>query len=448
MPAGESVKLRSYETRAVRQILRGFRSVKRQLAVAPTGSGKTVIGAALIQSRPKLRVLWLAHRWELLEQAIEQLVKAGVPRADIGLLSGKDSYNVNARVLVASIFMFRGHDVGKRDLVVVDEAHHAMAAGYRAVLKALPRAQVLGLTATPARLDGQPLGDVFEKLLIMAEAVDLIAGGYLARSRVYWIPKDKARELVKGLPPGGGDWSQQTLERAMGRHRLTKSIVAEWRRICPGKSTIVFAVSVKHAKQLCKRFNAAHAKAEVLSWETSKADRDAIMDRLRTGVTKVVVNVEVLTEGVDCPNVECIVLARPTKSLTLYRQMCGRGARPSSKRYIVLDEVGNAWRHGSPEAIVEWSLNTPPKIKGEVPMKVCTDEECRCAMPIAIMVCPDCGVEQPEPEEVVAKRRAELEEMRALESERKAARVRAEQIAKERSYPKRWVTDVMAEMFS
>ena len=441
------MKLRTYETRAVAQIVRAFRSVKRLLAVAPTGAGKTVIGAALIQSRPKLRVLWLAHRWELLEQAIEQLVKAGVPRADIGLLSGKDSYNVNARVLVASIFMFRGHDVGKRDLVVVDEAHHAMAAGYRAVLKALPRAQVLGLTATPARLDGQPLGDVFEKLLIMAEAVDLIAGGYLARSRVYWIPKDKARELVKGLPPGGGDWSERTLERAMGRHKLTKSIVAEWRRICPGASTIAFAVSVKHAKQLCRRFLAAHVKAEMLSWETSAADRDAIMERLRSGATKVIVNVQVLTEGVDCPDVECIVLARPTKSLTLYRQMCGRGARPSSKRYVVLDEVGNAWRHGSPEAIVEWSLEAPPKIKGPEPMKVCADEGCRCAMPIAVMVCPECGAEQPEPEEVVAKRRAELEEMQALESEKKAARRRIEALAKQKKAPRGFVESVMREMF-
>lgn len=429
------MKLRPYEVKAIAGISSRLRKHKRLLAVAPTGAGKTVIGAAYVLSEPKSQVLWLAHRKELLDQALAQLKRAGIPANDLGLLSGARKENVDARVLVAGVGMFRSRDVGERDLVVIDEAHHASAGGYASILEAVPDANVLGFTATPWRLDGQPLGEHFDDLYVMAEADELIVDGYLARSRVFGIPKEKAKDLVKGLATGGnGDWSGAAVERAMRKRQLTADIVKEWLRLANGLSTIVYASGLAHAADLLERFRRARVNAALLTWATPTAERDAILEGFKSGAITVLVNVGILTEGFDCPDAKCIVIARPTKSLTLYRQMCGRGARPHSKRYLVLDETGNVWRHGFPEAPIEWSLTEPVRGGGAAPVKQCAADGCTCVMPISVMVCPECGEEQPEPEELVAQRRAQLEEIRAAAAEKARREKVIREIAKSRGW--------------
>ncbi len=433
-----AVKLRPYEEKALVGLKARFRKHQRVLAVAPTGAGKTVIGAAYVLAQPKARVLWLAHRKELLDQAASQLHRVGIPKADIGVLHGSRKENESARVLVASVGMFRSRDVGERNLVVIDEAHHASAGGYLGIAEELPDAKVLGFTATPWRLDGKPLGEHFDDLYVMAESEELILDGYLARSRIFGIPKDKARDLVRGLTGGGsGDWSGPAIERAMRKGRLTADIVTEWLRLAKDIPTIVYASGVAHAQDLLGRFRAAHVKAAILTEGTSPRERASMLDDFKAGAITVLVNVLILTEGFDAPDAKCIVLARPTKSLTLYRQMCGRGARPNRKRYIVLDETGNVWRHGFPESPIAWSLTAPVRTTGDAPVKQCAIDGCDCIMPISVMLCPECGAEQPEPDDVVARRRAELEEIREAAAEKARREKVIREIAKARGWSER-----------
>jgi superfamily II DNA or RNA helicase len=408
--------LRPYQANAVRELRARFKKHKRIVAVAPTGSGKTTIAAAFVKSH-RGRVLWLAHRRELLFQAKRELIAAGVPAKDIGILTGTESVNEHACILLASIQIKPERDVS---LIVVDEAHRIQAETYQVVLESCPDALVLGLTATPERLDGQPLSDTFSDMLIVAESVDLIAARYIAKPICYGLPRDKAREIVKGLQ------SDRDFSRAMRNRTLMGDTVKECQRLAPNERTIVFAVDREHGQALTKRFG---AKAEYLDGETPSELRKAILARLAKGVTQVVVNVDVLSEGIDIPSVKCIALCRPTKSLTRYLQQVGRGARMyKGKRPIILDHAGNIWRHGFPEVPRAWSLNGREKGEGlgNVAARLCP--ECSALNALAARECVECGAEMPRTETELEEHEAELQRL----EESKAFRKRLEAFAKEK----------------
>lgn len=437
---------RDYQHRAVRELLRLLQEHGRVLAVSPTGSGKTVIGAEIIRRLRGKRVLWLAHRFELLEQAVAQLVAAGIPRKDIGILSGSHTENENARILVASVAMFRSRLVPKVDLFVADEAHHVTAESYQDIIQTQPKVPLLGLTATPWRLDGEPLGAVFRFLYVVAEAAELMADGFIMKPHFYaCIDQAGARALTRGLSAAGGDWSKRKLEGRMRRAKLMGDIVREWLRLGKGLPTLLFATTVDHAEDIRKRFVAAGVTCEVVSWETAREEREAIVARLASGETKIVCNVQVFTEGLDCPPVKCIVIARPTKSITLYRQMIGRGSRVDrGRRPIVLDHAGNVWRHGLPESPVEWSLSSRPKHNGVAPTKKCP--ACETEIPASARECPNCGAAQSlsEHEEEDAARRLAL--VKATEAEYRRRESVLRQIAKARGLGRDWVQRALSEI--
>lgn len=445
-----AMKLRPYHRKPITELPKLLAKHKRVMAVGPTGSGKTVVGAQVVRKTTK-RVLWLAHRFELLRQAYDQLIAAGIPAQDVGILSGTLKRNVKARILVASVDMFRNTPVPNVGIIVVDEAHHVTAASYRDIIDARPKAWVLGLTATPQRLDGEPLGDVFKHLFVMSEAVDLIAQNFLLKSVVYGIPRDKARALVKGANGGGKDYSATKLDKAMRRRPLMADIVKERERLAPGERTIVYACTREHGRDICARFKRAKVPSAYVDALTPSKEREAILAKLASGEILVVVNVGVLTEGFDCPPVSCIIVARPTKSLTLWRQMCGRGARfQEGKRYLVLDHAGNIWRHGFPDDHVEWSLDGRAKGLGggEPPFKVCCAEDCGHIMPAACRECPECGAEQPVAERELAEQRAELVRIQALENQKREAEKRVRKVAKAKGVGDDWVRKVMGAMFA
>lgn len=442
------MKLRDYEARAVR-VLPGLLNVHRRVvAVAPTGSGKTVIAAALIRKMTEARVLWLAHRIELLNQACEQLEAAGVPRKDIGLMSGSKTTNANARLLVAGVGMFRHRMIPNVDMFVVDEAHHVAATSYREILEVKKDPCLLGLTATPWRLDGEPLGDVFKHMHVMAEPVDLIAEGFIRKAKVYsCLDKAGARALTKGLTTSGGDWSRNKLEKVMRKAKLMGDVVSEWKRLAEGLATLVFATTVAHGEDIRKRFLAARISCEIVSWETHAKQRTATLNRLRVGETLVVVNVAVFTEGLDCPPVKCVIVARPTKSLTLWRQMLGRASRPhGDAKPVALDHAGNVWRLGLAEAEVPWSLDGRVRLVGNAPVKKCI--ACEEMIPISAKNCPECGAEQPTDDGQLEERNAELRRVKEREAAIAEARKRVEKIAKEKGAPKAWSEKVLQEMFA
>jgi len=347
--------LRPYQTDIAaefeRHVERGDRSI---LLVAPTGSGKTVIASAIIASATR-RALVVAHRREIVNQTSDKLTARGVAHGIIQA-GDDDKLRPQARVQVASIQTLHARAIRSStmlmplaDLLIIDEAHHACAMTYQKVIEAYPDAIVLGLTATPCRGDGRGLGGIFETLIECPQIPELIEGKYLVRSRIY-APVDPD---LHGVKTQAGDYVENQLADRMDRPKLIGDIVTHWHKFGERRKTVAFACSVGHSVHITDEFIKAGVRAEHLDGTTSKDEREAILARLASGETEVVANCMVLTEGFDCPDIGCIVLARPTM------QMIGRGLRPADGKSdcVILDHSGAVFRHGLPEDRVEWTLS-------------------------------------------------------------------------------------------
>lgn len=387
------MKLRDYELDWIQRI-RASKS-QRVLIVGPTGCGKTVVAVSLIREAIQRhgRVLFLAHRVELINQAKQRLVEHGVEPIDVGTIRAGETENRGARIQVASVQTLARRAKPRSDLVFIDEAHHASSASYRRILAHYPDALVFGLTATPYRLDGKPLGDLFEEIVESAKPSALIEAGWIMRPRVWTVPVDERPDLTD-VSMSGGEFNLGELDRAARRKGLVGNIVDHWNRLAESRPTVCYAVSVRHGQQIRDAFNASGVKAELLTGKTNDRTRSAILRRLRTGETSVVVNCMVLTEGWDCPEARCAIVARPTMSRALWFQMAGRVMRPSEVSPIILDHAGNALWHPLPGEDIEHSLSEAqkkPRKPGQMREKVCGD--CGSSMPLGCRVCPNCGHE-------------------------------------------------------
>lgn len=449
-----SYALRPYQLEGIERVRESIRAgARRVLLVLATGGGKTVVAAHVVSSAVALgsRVLFVAHRRELIKQSFCKLVRNGLPPEEVGVIMasvGAGSADLfasdpvalrdeelwsrcarrrpTARVQVASIDTLRNRNKPAADLVIVDEAHRGLARSYTDLQVEYPNAIHLGLTATPYRADGKGLGNAYDELVTVASPSILIADGFLVAPRVFTVPASALPDL-RGVKVRGGDYSEEDLERAVDTGALVGDIVEHWQRRAAGVRTVAFACSVAHSKHIAERFRAAGVAAEHLDGTTETAERDAILGRLERGETLVVSNCGVLCEGWDQPSVKCCILARPTKSTGLYLQQAGRILRPyKGQDAIILDHAGCAVEHQLPQADREFSLDDAPKKgRGEKeaapPTKTC--EQCFAVVPTATRVCPECGFVWPEPEakpapeeqagELVEVRAATPEEMRA-----------------------------------
>lgn len=251
------------------------------------------------------------------------------------------------------------------DLVIIDEAHHCPATTYKAVIDAYPNATIIGLTATPCRGDGRGLGGIFETLVQCPQVQPLIDLGHLVKPK-YFAPIDVQPDL-KGVHITAGDYNKAALAKRMNQDALVGDIITNWHKFGEQRPTVVFTVDVAHSVHITQEFVAAGVPAEHIDGSTPKEERDATLKRLKSGDIKVVCNCMVLTEGWDCPEASCCVLARPTKSMGLFRQMIGRILRPADGKTdaIVIDHSGAVRRHGFVEDAVEWTLD--PDTKAETP---------------------------------------------------------------------------------
>lgn len=347
----ETLMLRDYQQQVIEDARARWR--ERPVIVAPTGAGKTVIGGEIVRravARGR-RVLWLAHREELIEQAASRIARSGVGTAII--MAGRRE-NRAEPVQVASIQSLVRREYPVADLVVIDEAHHARASTYRRVLEAYPGAAIIGLTATPFRSDGKGLGDVFGAICVAATAADLVESGALLEPRFFapYTPD------LKGVRKRGGDYSDSDLAAVMDKPHLVGDVVATWKARASDRRTVVFATTVAHSQHIVSAFVEAGVAARHIDGETPKAERAAILADLASGRVQVVSNCAVLTEGWDLPALSCAVFARPTASLGLYLQCVGRVMRPAPGKQdaMVLDHAGNVLRHGLPTEDLEYSL--------------------------------------------------------------------------------------------
>lgn len=351
-----AIHFRPYQETAIQnaraQIARGQRRI---LLNSPTGSGKTLIASGIVQravAKGK-RVLFLAHRRELIDQTCAKLVDCGVLNFGV-IMAGNRLNHAAAPVQVASIQTLVRRELPSADLVIVDECHRIISRSYMSVLANYPQAAVIGLSATPERLDGKGLDDVFDTMIPVATVPDLIEQGYLVKPLCYVGPTAD----LSGVRTRRGDYDESQLAVAMDKPQLTGDIVANWLRLANGKPTAVFAAGVEHAKHITSEFLAAGVAAATVTGETPKTEREAIIADWRKGYITVCVNVFVFVEGFDFPELACVVLARPTQSVSLYLQAVGRVMRPSPNKDVslIIDHAGCCQMHGQPHLHREWTL--------------------------------------------------------------------------------------------
>lgn len=356
-----SIDLRPYQQEVIGKLRAAVAAGHRRiLLVAPTGAGKTVIASALIagaSSREK-RALVFAHRRELVTQTSKKVYAAGL---DHGIIQAGFPARPDAPIQVASIQTLHARAVRgsmetpPADLVVVDEAHRARAESYRQILDRYRDSVVIGLTATPVRGDGRGLGNIFDAMVECPSVAELIAMGFLVPTRVY-APSEPD---LKGVRTRAGDYIEGELAERMDRSDLIGDITAHWFRLAENRKTVVFATNVKHSRHIAEEFLAAGVPAAHIDGKTPTEERDCILARLAAGDIRVVTNCMVLTEGWDCPDVSCCILARPTKQIGLYRQMVGRVLRtaPGKTDALVLDHAGSTVMHGFAEDPITWTLH-------------------------------------------------------------------------------------------
>lgn len=268
-------------------------------------------------------------------------------------------------------------------LLVVDEAHHARAQTYRAILQQYPSAIVVGLTATPCRGDGRGLGNLFETMVECPQVAELIKGGFLVPSLVY----APSRPDLAGVEVRRGDYVESQLAERVDTRQLVGDIVVHWLRLANRRKTVVFATGVQHSVHIRDQFRVAGVWAEHLDGSTPTGERDAILAKLAAGTVDVVCNAMVLTEGWDCPSASCLVLARPSKSLGLFRQMVGRVLRPAPGKFdaLILDHAGAVFEHGLPEEPITWKLSEDQRAENAT-----HGLRTRQRMP-TLTICPECA---------------------------------------------------------
>jgi len=353
--------LRDYQERLIESVRGAFRDGARAPLIAlPTGGGKTVVFAqiAALAAVKATRTLIVAHRRELIRQASGKLADLDVRH---GIMT-PGFPKTDALVQVGSIQALdrRLDRIGEFDLIVVNEAHHAVAAQYRRVIASQPKTRVIGVTATPERLDGKGLGvsagGVFDVLVEGPSIAELVAAGHLCPARIF-APAG-APDLSR-VRTRLGDYAVDDLRQAVGAAQITGDAVEHYRRHADGQPAIAFCIDVAHAEEVAAAFRAAGWRAAAVSGTTPTKERDAAIAGLGTGATQILASADLISEGLDVPAVSAVILLRPTQSLGLYLQQIGRGLRPApgKSHLVVLDHAGNVYRHGLPDAERAWSLD-------------------------------------------------------------------------------------------
>ncbi|MBR1156667.1 DEAD/DEAH box helicase [Bradyrhizobium sp. JYMT SZCCT0428] len=356
----------------------------------PTGGGKTVAFAFVVASAVKRgkRVLILGHRQEIVDQISATLTGMGVIH---GIIS-PDYPPTKLPVQVASVLtMARRLDRTAQpfDLLVIDECHHATAESWRTILAAYPQAKVLGVTATPIRLDGKGLDEIFETMVAGPDVATLTRGKFLVPVTVFTplhLPN------LSQLRTRAGDFALEQLSAKMSDHAVIASAVADYKERCPGVPAVVFGVDCAHSELIAQAFREAGFRAAHVDGETSKDNRKKLIASLGTGELDVLSNCGLISEGVDVPAIGAAILLRPTQSLALYLQQVGRTLRPApgKERAVILDHAGNVLRHGLPDAPRRWTLRRASKSKNKAPHDLKRCKACG-AVSAPSLFCSACG---------------------------------------------------------
>ena len=382
-------RLRDYQVEMVTRLERAWKRHRSVMVQMPTGTGKTVLLAEVIRSLAPMGVgsghqdggvLVVAHRRELIKQISETLDGFGIAHGLI--ISGKEM-DGSQRVQVASIqTLTRRIDPDPQkdgalgwvpSLVIVDEAHHALAETYRMLWERWPKAKFLGLTATPCRLNNAPFTDLFQTLLQSWSIQEFIDKGWLSDFEyVSARPDSEAMRQVRSLTKRGvdGDYQQKELATVMDVPESIAHLYRTYRQFANGKKGIVYAIDRQHAAHIAEYYSVQGVRCAVIDSKTPAEERKRIIEEYTAGARSsgpVLINVDIFSEGFDCPEVEFIQLARPTLSLAKYLQQVGRGMRVSAGKphVLILDNVGLYQTFGLPTEERDWRQTFYGRVNGK-----------------------------------------------------------------------------------
>lgn len=353
-------ELRGYQHQWIKDIWNSWENGNRRvLAQLPTAAGKTVCFAHISHKffDQGKQVLVIAHRIELISQAAEKLEQiTGEP---VGIIKAGVLANPERRIQVASVQTLNRREVLELPinigLLILDEAHHATALSYRRLIEHYENAQILGVTATPQRIDGQGFVDLFDDLVIGIDTAKLIQAGYLSKFRLFATNQTIS---TLGVAKSRGDFRAKDLAVAVTSQIGVSEILENYFKYARNLRTVIFACSLEHSRALAAEFSRNYISAEHLDGKTPPQERLEILQRFRNGTTQVITNYEILTEGFDCPNIECVYCVRPTESSTMWLQMLGRVLRTYTLKptAVIIDITDNWKKHGLPDEVRKWSL--------------------------------------------------------------------------------------------
>ncbi len=374
--------LRAYQEALVQRVHDTFRrGTKSACIVLPCGGGKSVIVAEIAKKTTlkQNRVLFLVHRIELCEQIERTFRECGV---DMNF----------CQIAMVQTACRRLKKLPCPNLIITDESHHSKSNSYRKIYDFFPESYRLGVTATPCRLDGSGLGDVYQTLIEGVSTKWLIENQYLS-PYTYYAPTVAD---LNGIKVQRGEFEVKSAENVLFNRTVFGNVISHYRRLADGKQAICYCVSVRHSEAMADEFRSNGIPAEHIDGTTQKAERQRIIEDFRTGRIKILCNVDIISEGFDVPECSCVILLRPTQSLTLYIQQSMRSMRyKAGKTAIIIDHVGNYARFGMPDAERQWTLKDKPKKvrqQAENQVKVCQCPECFCTFQPEddVKICPNC----------------------------------------------------------
>ena len=388
-----AIKLRPYQQQFIDNVRAEFlQGNKRVVGVAPCGAGKTIMTGWMIREAEQRNKhsLFFVHRHELIEQTSKTFSALDIPH---GIISPNTPFQPELPVQIASVQTLarRLDKIPAPDFLICDECHHILADTYQHILDAFQNAFLLGVTATPLRTGGITLCDVFNSMVISLSVDDLINLGNLTHFQ-YFAPNIGVN--LDNVRSNFGEFNNHDLEHALDKPTIIGGIVEHYLKLADNKSAICYCVNVHHSKTVAQGFRDAGINAAHCDGDTPKTLRASIVEDFRNGRIKVLCNAELFGEGFDVPNCQAVILARPTKSLTLFIQQAMRALRPDpndpDKVAIIIDHVQNYLRHGLPNKNHNWSLEpNKDKIPQDAPLKICPT--CHAVIPLGARICPNCG---------------------------------------------------------
>lgn len=378
----EDASLRPYQKKAKKEIFEAWDEVDNVMFQMPTGTGKTRLFTSIIRDineysiriKEAVKILIVAHRTELIDQIDESLNKYCVPH---NVIAGRRQRNYRYPVNVASIQTL-SHPNNLADakklnvqFIIIDEAHHALASTYKKLWDMYPGSKKLGVTATPWRMNHQGFRDLFDTLIISMPVKDFISQGYLSSYKYYSLRADSdIQKTIDDIELDRfGEYRESSMEEKMDIGSIRAQLLNSYLSLAKGKKGIIYAINIEHAKHICSEYKAAGYITVCIDSKTPASERKELVEKFRKGQIDIIVNVDIFSEGFDCPDIEFIQLARPTRSLVKYLQQVGRGLRTTKNKQecVILDNVGMYARFGLPNARRHWKQHFLGKNVSEEP---------------------------------------------------------------------------------